>query len=97
MTQLGLFDTSRGRKNSESQAAHKRLMKGNRKQLQLNQVFGYVERAEQYGVTCRETAELMETGMNVISGRFTELKASGRIEKIGVRNGCAVYIAKEAR
>lgn len=97
MTQLGLFDTSRGRKNRESQAAHKRLMKGNRKQLQMYRVLGYLESAGQHGATCREVAELMETGMNAISGRFTELKANGRIEKIAVRNGCAVYIAKEAR
>jgi hypothetical protein len=63
----------------------------------MYRVLGYVESAGQHGATCREVAEFMETGMNAISGRFTELKANERIEKIGVRNGCAVYITKEAR
>ena len=43
------------------------------------------------GVTCRELAEEWNVGMNQISGRFSELKQTGEIYKIGVRNGCGVF------
>ncbi len=42
-------------------------------------------------LTCRDLANAWGVGMNVISGRFTELKAAGMIVKTGVRDGCAVY------
>ena len=43
------------------------------------------------GLSCKELAKLWGVGMNVISGRFTELKKEGRIEKIGSRENSAVY------
>ena len=46
------------------------------------------------GVTCRELADLWRVGMNQISGRFSELKREGLIEKVGTRKGCGIYMAK---
>lgn len=44
------------------------------------------------GVTCRELADQWGTGMNCISGRFSELKRDGQIAAKGRRDGCAVYV-----
>lgn len=49
------------------------------------------------GVTCRELAEEWGVGMNQISGRFSELKQTGEIWKIGVRNGCGVFRVDRTR
>lgn len=43
------------------------------------------------GVTCRELAEEWGVGMNQISGRFSELKKTDEIWKIGTRKGCGVF------
>jgi hypothetical protein len=93
MTQLGLFDVTatRHRGNLESMEAYKRFKPKQADQRQM--VYGYVSRAGRAGITCRELATLLDVGMNQISGRFSELKASQRIVKVGVREGCAVYVA----
>lgn len=44
------------------------------------------------GITCKELAAKMGVGMNQISGRFSELKKSKLITKIGVRDGSAIMI-----
>ena len=48
------------------------------------------------GVTCKDIAEAMNTGMNAISGRLTELKAMGKIKVVGRRDGCAIYQINES-
>jgi len=94
MIQLGLFDVTAGRHggNVESAAAYARLKP--RQYAQRDMVYDYIARADRIGITCRELAEMLDVGMNQISGRFTELKATGRIVKAGVRDGCAVYVAE---
>jgi predicted transcriptional regulator len=47
------------------------------------------------GITCKDIAEAMNTGMNAISGRLTELKAMGKIKVTGRRDGCAIYQINE--
>jgi DNA-binding MarR family transcriptional regulator len=47
------------------------------------------------GVTCKDIAEAMNTGMNAISGRLTELKKMGKIKVVGRRYGCAIYEINE--
>lgn len=45
------------------------------------------------GLTCRELAARWDVPMHQISGRLTELKASGLIRKNGVRERSAVMVA----
>jgi predicted transcriptional regulator len=47
------------------------------------------------GITCKDIAEAMNTGMNAISGRLPELKAMGKIKVTGRRDGCAIYQINE--
>jgi hypothetical protein len=47
------------------------------------------------GITCKELATDWNVGMNVISGRFSELKRDKRIIKIGVRDGSAIMQINE--
>jgi DNA-binding transcriptional regulator YhcF (GntR family) len=53
-----------------------------------------IEAAEAKGLSCKELAARWSVGMNVISGRFTELKKAGRIEAIGRWHGSTVWRAK---
>ena len=48
------------------------------------------------GTTCKELAASMGVGMNVISGRFSELKRDGKLTLAGRRDGCAAWKAMEA-
>jgi predicted HTH transcriptional regulator len=41
--------------------------------------------------TSKRVAELMRVPLNTISGRFTELKAAGKIQQVGRRDGCAIW------
>ena len=45
------------------------------------------------GMTSKEVAEWLESPLNAISGRISELKAMGKIQQIGRRDGCGVYVA----
>jgi DNA-binding MarR family transcriptional regulator len=58
-----------------------------------NEVYHYIYCAN--GITCKDIAEAMNTGMNAISGRLTELKAMGKIKVTGRRHGCAIYEINE--
>jgi hypothetical protein len=60
--------------------------------LRQEQVLATVKARGADGTTCREIAERHGRGMNAISGRLTELKAMGKIEQCGTRDGCAVWI-----
>jgi hypothetical protein len=44
-------------------------------------------------MTSKEVAEWLESPLNAISGRISELKAMGKIQQIGRRDGCGVYVA----
>ena len=44
------------------------------------------------GMTSKEVAEWLESPLNAISGRISELKAMGKIQQIGRRDGCGVYV-----
>ena len=47
------------------------------------------------GITCKELAEKWGVGMNVISGRFSELKKKRLITKIDRREGSGVFICSK--
>lgn len=49
------------------------------------------------GVSCRELAEEWEVGLNVISGRFSQLKRDNLIVKHEVRDGSAAYIPNPSK
>lgn len=58
-------------------------------------VLDAVREAGSQGITCRELAAVWFVGMNVISGRFSELKKAGLVKDSGKRrDGCAVIIEK---
>ena len=72
-------DISKGRYNPESKLAHERLLPV--KENQQERVFNLID-----GLRCNmEIAEIMEKPLHKISGRFTELKKVGRIEKVGTK------------
>ena len=91
MTQTDLFDPTANRHsgNAESRAANVK-----NREIRSQQKTYVLEACRRFGgVTCRELAKDMKTGMNAISGRFSELKRAGLIRKVGVRDGCGVYSA----
>ena len=47
-----------------------------------------------YGATAQEYADRLGVPINKVSGRFSELKLLGRIEKTGVRNRGGVFVVK---
>ena len=94
--QLDIFDItdiSRGRGNAVSAMAHEKLKPHKKNQRQI--VLGNVD-----GFRCTmEIAELMGVPLHKISGRFTELKAAGKIVVIGKKeyNGGHYTIYKEIK
>lgn len=77
--------------NSESKQAHKRI--GSRKEQQRLEVLEVISRYPD-GLSMKEVAHMMGVGFNVVSGRGSELKALGRVEKTGeIRDGSAVLRA----
>ena len=59
-------------------------------------VFALVERYHNgSGITLKEACTIMQRLPNQISGRFSELRAAGRIRVSGRRKGCGVYFVKE--
>ena len=49
------------------------------------------------GMTSKEVAEWLESPLNAISGRISELKAMGRIREAGRRDGCAVLVMADTK
>ena len=74
MTQLDFFnDISKGRHNDNSKIAHAKLKPV--KKNQIKEVFQLNN-----GIRCTmEIAEIMNVPLHKISGRFSELKALGRL------------------
>lgn len=71
--------------NEQSAQANERGASGRAQQRAL--VLAEIERAGRAGLTCKELAARWDVGMNAISGRFTELKASGEIWQAVDDNG----------
>jgi predicted transcriptional regulator len=95
MTGLPLWDVcaNKHKGNAESKEANAKASSG---KLQMREyVLLNIEKAGDYGLTCKELADKWGVGMNTISGRWTELKAAGLIEQIGRRDGCGVYVIKK--
>lgn len=99
MNGLELWDATEARHRGaqESVAANRRLGPG-RKARQRDRVHRAIREAGLDGLTCRELADLWACASNEISGRFTELKAAGRITRLTDpvgrpirRAGAAVY------
>lgn len=67
--------------NPESVAAHAVGDKAHDRE----EVFGVIHRLGRHGATVDEVAMLLDRSPNQISGRFSELKAQGRIVKTGTR------------
>lgn len=94
MKQLDMFydtDISRGKYNELSIIAHNKLKPI--KKCQRDEVLSHVN-----GSLCTmEIAELMGVPLHKISGRFTELKAAGRIKAAGRKeyNGSTFTIYKK--
>lgn len=68
---------------------------------QRDKVLAAVEAAGAQGVTCHELAAAWGVTPNTISGRFSELKATGHIRKAGTRKNaagqrCGVLVRAEA-
>ena len=73
--------------NPESEAAFEKIHRSlPRQRAEVLEAIG----SHQQGITCKEMADSWNVGMNVISGRFSELKRDNLIIKIGVRNGSAI-------
>ena len=49
------------------------------------------------GMTSKEIAKWLESPLNAISGRISELKVMGRIREAGRRDGCAVLVMADAK
>ena len=49
------------------------------------------------GMTSKEIAEWLESPLNAISGRISELKAMGKVKEAGRRDGCAVLVMANAK
>lgn len=69
--------------NSESVLAQSRRKHG--ANAQRERVFRAIRERGTDGLTVHELAETWGVTPNAISGRFSELKADGRIEKVGTR------------
>jgi predicted Rossmann fold nucleotide-binding protein DprA/Smf involved in DNA uptake len=69
--------------NPESEAAHKKRKPTAK--AQRERVYRAILAAGLDGMTVHELAEKWNVAPNQISGRFSELKADGRIEKVGAR------------
>lgn len=75
--------------NANSRAANARLAPVKTKQRE--EVFRAIILAGDAGLTCKELAAVWGVDMNKISGRFSELKADGRIVQVARRDGCSAY------
>jgi hypothetical protein len=79
--------------NAMSHAAFLRIV--NSLPEQRGNVLRAIESAGTKGLTCRELSERWKCGMNVISGRFSELHKAGHITRLGERDGCAVWVSND--
>lgn len=62
---------------------------------QRQRVWKAIGHAGKSGISAKELALSWGVGMNVISGRFTELKRMGLIYQVGIRNRSAVMVKLE--
>jgi hypothetical protein len=76
--------------NEQSREAHQKVARLAFSDRQ--KVLREIHSAGRNGATVKDVAAAMCVGLNQISGRFSELKAAGLISKIGVRDGCGVYV-----
>lgn len=97
-----LTDISKNRHggNAESESAFHKISPRLPERRKI--VLSLIRNAGSKGLTTLEASELLETTPNAISGRFSELKRDGLIEKIGTRktpSGCsaAVYRVAETK
>jgi DNA-binding transcriptional regulator YhcF (GntR family) len=87
---VGDITANRHGGNPESEAAYRRIVGSLRPRAR--QVLAEIEGAGEEGLTTRELAAKWRVGMNVVSGRFSELKKQEMIRKTGVRDDCGVYV-----
>jgi len=52
----------------------------------------YIERQGERGATAQEYADSLGVGINVVSGRFSELAKAELIKKVGTRNRGGVFV-----
>ena len=84
---LPLFDICQNRHggNAESAAAFARVARSHSAKCEA--VYSAICEAGPDGLTCKELAARWGVGMNEISGRWTDLKAAERIERVLGRDG----------
>lgn len=97
MTQTSLdFDTSRGRDNQHSQAAHEKLKP--KKTSDRYQVWRLIHLSGKQGLTLEQIASQMGKFPHQISGRISELRKQGAIfvkSEDGITregNSCSIYV-----
>ena len=82
--------------NPESENAFKKISPRLPERRKI--VLSLIRNAGSKGLTTLEASELLKTTPNAISGRFSELKRDGLIEKIGTRktpSGCSAAVYRE--
>lgn len=77
------FDISKGRDNEMSKLANKKVNKVKDRELVFNLIDG--------DKSTKEISTILGKEIYRISGRFTELKASGKIELSHYKDGHSVY------
>jgi hypothetical protein len=91
--QLGLFDVSRGRRNSFSRKAWE--VAKPKVQGRKHQILEWIRAAGSSGLTSAEAAERLGTQVHNVSGRFSELAFEEKIEQSSdARKGFGVWRAK---
>lgn len=84
--------------NPESMAAHRSIL--GHKELMRGVVYEAIKTRGAEGSTCDEVSARLDIGIQSVSGRFTELKALGKIIDTGLRRptrsgrAAAVYVSK---
>ncbi len=97
-----VFDICRGRHGGNSHSEHANAVNMMHRDQQRAKVLEAIAATGINGLTCKELARTWDVDMNTISGRFSELKAAGRIipaktwqGKDVRRGGCGAYMVNK--
>jgi hypothetical protein len=89
-----LFDVCAGKHGGNEQSVDAfESVKGGMRVAHIA-ILKFLELRGDHGATAQEYADRLGVPINKVSGRFSELKLMGRIEKTGVRNRGGVFVVK---
>lgn len=96
---LELWDICERRHRGNSESAKAQAQRRHKSAEQRARVLAAIESAGASGLTVDELAARWGVGANVVSGRFSELKAADRIVKHGTRktragNSAGVFVVR---